>query len=71
MRYKSLKKLGTEKFRRLTGVKRSTFEKMVGILSEAGKKKRVKGGRKSKLSIEDRLLMTPLVYTRIPYLFSC
>ena len=63
MRYESLKELEGEKFRRLTGVKRFTFEKMIGILREADKKKRVKGGRKSKLSIEDRLLMA-LEYLR-------
>jgi Helix-turn-helix of DDE superfamily endonuclease len=63
MKYESIKELGGEKFRRLTGVKRTTFEKMVGILKEADKKKRVKGGRKSKLSLEDRLLMA-LEYLR-------
>lgn len=63
MKYESIKGLGEEKFRRLTGVKRSTFEKTVGILSEANKKKRLKGGRKPKLSVEDRLLMT-LEYIR-------
>jgi hypothetical protein len=63
MKYESIKELEGEKFRRLTGVKRTTFGKMVGILSEADKKKRVKGGRKSKLSLEDRLLMA-LEYIR-------
>lgn len=63
MKYESIKGLEGEKFRRLSGVKRATFEKMVGILSEADKKKRIKGGRKSKLSLEDRLLMA-LEYIR-------
>ena len=40
----------------LTGVKRDTFDKMVAILSEADAKKKARGGRKNKLSIEDRLL---------------
>lgn len=57
MKYESIKGLEEEKFRRLTGVKRATFEKMMGILSEADKKKKAKGGRKSKLTLEDRLLM--------------
>jgi hypothetical protein len=35
MRYDCLKVFKDEEFRRLTGVKRSTFEKMVGILKEA------------------------------------
>ena len=63
MKYESIKGLEEEKFRRLTGVKRATFAKMIGILSEADKQKKAKGGRKSKLSIEDRLLMA-LEYIR-------
>lgn len=63
MKYEVVKGLEDEKFRRLTGVKRSTFEKMIAILSEVDKKKKAKGGRKSKLSIEDRLLMA-LEYIR-------
>ncbi len=31
---------------------------MIGLLSEADKKKKAKGGRKNKLSLEDRLLMS-------------
>lgn len=58
MKYEAIKELEEEKFRRLTGVKKSTLKKMIEILSEADKKKRARGGRKSKLSIEDRLLMT-------------
>src|SRR5947209_18104574 len=63
MKYNQIKELIEEKFRRLTGVKRSTFDKMIGILSEADKKKKVRGGRKNKLSLEDRLLMA-LEYIR-------
>ena len=63
MKYKQIKELEEEKFRRLTGVKRTTFDKMIGILSEADKKKKVRGGRKNKLSLEDRLLMA-LEYIR-------
>lgn len=63
MKYEVIQELDEEKFRRLTGVKRSTFEKMIELLSEADKKKKAKGGRKSKLSIEDRLLMA-LEYIR-------
>jgi hypothetical protein len=44
MKYDQIKELGEEKFRRLTGIKRSTFEKMIGILSEADNKKKVRGG---------------------------
>ena len=63
MKYEGIKGLEDEKFRRLTGVKRGTFDKMLVILSEAEKKKKAKGGRKSKLILEDRLLMA-LEYIR-------
>ncbi|KEI36079.1 mobile element protein ISF1, ORFA [Francisella sp. W12-1067] len=63
MKYAQEKFLSEEQFRRLTGVKRSTFEKMVKILDEADKKKKAKGGRKNKLNIENQLLMA-LEYMR-------
>ena len=63
MKFDKVKDLEAEKFRRLTGVKRTTFDKMVLILREADKVKKQKGGRNSKLSIEDMLLMT-LEYIR-------
>jgi hypothetical protein len=63
MKYNMVKALEGEKFRRLTGVKRGTFEKMIGILGEADKVKKAKGGRKNKLSLEDNLLMA-LEYIR-------
>lgn len=63
MKYDQIKEFSAEQFRRLTGVKRSTFEKMVAILREADQKKKTRGGRKSKLSIEDRLMMA-LEYMR-------
>ncbi len=53
MKYEQIKSLEDEKFRRLTGVKKATFEKMTEILREAEIKKKAKGGRKSKLIIED------------------
>ncbi len=63
MKYNLIQDIGNEKFRRLTGVKRATFDFMVEILQEADKNKKSKGGRKNKLSLEDRLLMT-LEYLR-------
>ena len=56
MKYSQIKDLKEELFRRLTGIKAGTFNRMVQILSEADKKKKAKGGRRNKLSIEDRLL---------------
>jgi hypothetical protein len=63
MKYEQIKLLEDEKFRRLTVVKKETFEKIRLIRAEAEIKKTVRGGRKSKLSIEDRLLMA-LEYIR-------
>jgi transposase len=63
MKYDQIEELSDEQFRRLTGVKKNTFKKMVEILREADEQKKARGGRKSKLSIEDRLLMA-LEYMR-------
>ena len=63
MKYEQVKSLSDEQFRRLTGVKRSTFDKMIKILEEADKKKKTKGGRRNKLSMENQLLMA-LEYIR-------
>jgi hypothetical protein len=52
MKYENLKKSSDKEFRRVTGVKRTTFNAMLEILGEA-----------KKLSIEDMLLMT-LEYLR-------
>jgi hypothetical protein len=38
-------------FKRLTGIKRTTFDKMIEILIEAEKLKKLKGGKPSKLTI--------------------
>jgi hypothetical protein len=45
-------------FRRLTGIYPKTFEKMIEILKEAHLKKKARGGRPNKLSVEDMLLMS-------------
>lgn len=63
MRYDTLKDLKAEDFRRLTGVKPETFEKMVQILKEAEERKKAFGGKPNLLSMEDRLLMA-LEYIR-------
>jgi len=63
MKYEQVKNLSEKKFRRLSGIKKGTFKKMVEILIEAEKKQKFRGGRKNKLSIENRLLMT-LEYLR-------
>ena len=63
MKYPALKELKDKEIRRLTGVKRSTFVKMVGILKEAEIKKKALGGKPNSLEMEDRLLMS-LEYIR-------
>lgn len=63
MKFETVKHLDDEKFRRLTGVKRPTFDKMVTILGQSIKNRRVNSGRKKKLSLENSLLMT-LEYIR-------
>ena len=57
MRYKKLKDFNDEEFRRLTGIMRTTFEKMVNILKEGELKKKEAGGKPNKLEMEDRVLM--------------
>ena len=63
MKFDKIIGLDDERFRRLTGVKRTTFDKMALILNEADKAKKTRGVRKNKLSIENMLLMA-LEYMR-------
>ncbi|KJV76487.1 DDE superendonuclease family protein [Orientia tsutsugamushi str. TA716] len=63
MKLDQIKELGDEKFRRLTGVRKRTFAKMVDILRKADGLKKSKGGRKNKLNLEEQLLMV-LEYLR-------
>jgi len=63
MRYQSLEKLKNEEFRRLTGVRHDTFQKMVDILKKAETEKKALGGKPNNLEMEDRMLMT-LEYLR-------
>jgi hypothetical protein len=62
-KYDKLKQLKDPQFKRLTGVQRSTFEQMTGILAVADAVRKARGGRPSKLCVEDRLLMA-LEYLR-------
>ncbi len=63
MRWETISELSPEEFRRLTGVKRHTFEEMIKILEESRRTKQAKGGRPRKLSMEVTLLMA-LEYLR-------
>lgn len=61
--YDNIRNLRDEEFRRLTGVKRTTFQQMILLLLEAEKVQKIKRGKPQKLCIEDRLLLT-LEYLR-------
>ena len=63
MKFEKIADLDDNKFRRLTGIKRLTFNRMLLILQEANKVRKAKGGRKNKLSLENMLLMA-LEYLR-------
>ena len=58
MKLENLKKYSNSKFRRITGVKRTTYEKMLEILRPKLVEKLSSGGRKPKLSLEEMLLAT-------------
>ena len=70
MKYESVKTLKVEEFCRLTGVKPTTFDRMVLILKDTELRKKAHGGKPNKLCIEDRLLNDFRIFERIPYLFS-
>lgn len=63
MNWEQAKLLKEGEFLRLTGTKRSVFDRMVLIIKEAEKTVHVQGGRPRKLSVETQLLMA-LEYLR-------
>ena len=63
MKYEKIKNYKDEEFRRLSGVKRSTFKKMIEILADAENKKKIRGGKPNSLPMEESLLMA-LEYLR-------
>jgi len=62
-KYEAVSKLSSFDFRRLTGVQKTTFVKMIDIVKNAENKKTSRRGKPPHLSIEDRLLMA-LEYLR-------
>ena len=66
-KYERVRGLSAEAFRRLTGVKPDTFTAMLAVLEEAEAKRtadfKYQGGRKPKLCLADKLLLT-LEYLR-------
>lgn len=63
MKYEKIAKYTDKRFRRITGVRHTTFEKMAEILRKGYAEKHRRRGRTPKLSIEDLLLAT-LEYRR-------
>jgi hypothetical protein len=62
MRYVEVERLPLGQFKRLTGVKRETFELMLSVLKQSEQQKK-RSGRPSKLVLADQLLLT-LMYCR-------
>jgi len=58
MKYETVKEYSNTQFRRITGVKRATFEKMIEILRPAKEKLTSQGGPKPTLIVEEMLLAT-------------
>lgn len=56
MKYENIKEYDEKQFRRITGVKRAMFNKMIEILKKSYAEKHSRRGRKPKLSIENQLL---------------
>ncbi|BCA95033.1 hypothetical protein TUM19329_13940 [Legionella antarctica] len=63
MNFEQIKEESSDDFRGLTGIRRTTFDVMIGILRESESILKAQGGKPNKLAIEDRLLMT-LEYLR-------
>ena len=57
MKYETIEELKSVDFRRLTGITREIFTKMLTILEEAEKQKKRHGGKPNTLCMADRLLM--------------
>ena len=62
-KYATIQRLSSKAFRRLTGVSKLNFQGMLGIVQAADQKKMAQGGRPSKLTVADQLLMA-LEYLR-------
>jgi hypothetical protein len=63
VKFEQISKESATGFRRLTGLKRSTFDIMINCLKKAEVQQKLLGGKPNKLTLENRLLMT-LEYLR-------
>ncbi|WP_342263519.1 hypothetical protein [Spiroplasma endosymbiont of Clivina fossor] len=57
MKFKKNNQISDKNFLRLTGIKHTTFNKMLEILKIEELKKRFRRGRTNKLSLENRILI--------------
>jgi len=62
MEWELIKKLRGDKFQRMVGVKRPTFDKMLEILYHASSIRASKRGRPAQISIETQLLIMLMYY---------
>jgi len=62
-KYATIQHLPSKAFRRLIGVSKLNFQGMLSIMRAANQKKMARGGRPSKLAVEDQLFMA-LEYLR-------
>jgi hypothetical protein len=56
-KYEAIQKLSLIEFKRLTGVRKDTFVQMLSVVNEAEMQKMYRGGKPSRLVVEDKLLM--------------
>jgi len=56
-KFKAIGKLSSLKFKRLTGVQKSAFLKMIAIVKEAENTRVSRRGKPAHLTIEDRILL--------------
>ena len=55
-KYEAVSKLSSIEFKRLTGVKKTTFIEMIAVVKEVDNKRTSRRGKPLHLSIEDRLI---------------
>lgn len=65
MKFEMVKELDEEKFRRLTGVKRTTFDKMVAILEQSIKGRKTNKGRKKETQHSEYATYDLRVYSKV------
>ncbi len=59
---KRIKNLKGKEYQKIFGVKKKTFDRMLGILEKEYQNKHLNGGRPSKLSILDKLIIMLAYY---------